>query len=51
MSTEIGFVPAKRNGVVSVLFAVHGWVDAIIYNTASAFMAVEFEELVNRNFI
>lgn len=51
VSTEIGFVPPKKNYVLSSRFAMHELGDAIAYDTASAFRAVEFEELGNRNFI
>lgn len=50
-SIGTGFIPPKRNYALNQLFAIHGLLDAIIYDAASAFIAVEFKEFVNRNFI
>lgn len=51
VSAEIGFVPPEKNYVLNSRFATHGLGDAIASDAKSAFVAAEFEELVNRNFI
>lgn len=50
-ATGTVFVPPKRNYALNQLFAISGWLDAVIYNAVSAFRGAEFKEFVNRNFI